>query len=52
MHLGKIKVMYNSVVNKTDISINGRKIKEVYSYIYLRQKVTKVMIKNKSLDRE
>ena len=41
MHLGKTKVMCNSVVNKRDISIKGRKIKEVDSYIYLRQMVTK-----------
>ena len=41
MHLGKTKVMCSSVVNKMDISINGRKIKEVDSYIYLRQMVTK-----------
>ena len=34
-------VMYNSVVNKIDISINGKKIKEVNSYIYLRQMVRK-----------
>ena len=33
--------MCNSVVNKMDISINGRKIEEVDSYIYLRQMVTK-----------
>ena len=41
MHLGKTKVMCNSVVNKMDISINGRKIIEVDIYIYLGQMVTK-----------
>ena len=41
MHLGKTKVLCKSVVNKTDISINGRKTKEVNSYIYIRQTVTK-----------
>ena len=35
MHLGKTKVMFNPVVNKTDININGRKIEEVDNYIYL-----------------
>ena len=37
MHLGKTKVMCNPGVNKTDININGRKIKEVDNYIYLSQ---------------
>ena len=41
MHLGKTKAMCNPVVNKTDININGRKIEEVNSYIYLSQMVTK-----------
>ena len=41
MHLGKTKVMCNSVVNNTDIVINGRKIEEVDSYICLGQMVTK-----------
>ena len=41
MHLGKTKLMCNPVVNRTDININGRKIKEVKSYIYLGQMVTK-----------
>ena len=41
MYLGKTKVMCNPVVNKSDININGRKIKEVNSYIYLGQMVTK-----------
>ena len=41
MHLGKTKVICNPVVNKMDININGRKIKEVDSYIYLCQIVTK-----------
>ena len=41
MHLGKNKVMYNPAVNKTDININDRKIKEVDNYIYLGQMVTK-----------
>ena len=41
MHLGKTKVMCNSVVNKMDISISGRKIKDVNSFIYQRQMVTK-----------
>ena len=33
MHLGKTNVIYNPVVNKTDININERKIEEVNSYI-------------------
>ena len=41
MDLGKTKVMCNPRVNKTDININGRKIKEVENYIYLSQMVTK-----------
>ena len=41
MHLGKTKVMCNPGVNKTDININGRKIKEADNYIYLDQMVTK-----------
>ena len=41
MHLGKTKVMCNPAVTKTNININGRKIKEVDSYIYLGQMVTK-----------
>ena len=41
MHMGKTEVMCNSVVNEMDISINGRNIEEVDSYIYLRQMVTK-----------
>ena len=41
MHLGKTKVMGNPAVNKTDININERKIKEVDNYIYLGQMVTK-----------
>ena len=41
MLLGKAKVMCNSVVNKTDVNINGRKIQELDSYIYLGQTVRK-----------
>ena len=41
IHLGKTRVMCSPVLNKTDISINGRKIKKVDSYIYLGQMVTK-----------
>ena len=41
MHLGKTKFVCNPGVNKTDININGRKIKEVDNYIYLSQMVTK-----------
>ena len=48
MHPGKTKAMCNPAVNKTDININERKIEEVDNYIYLGQKVTKIMIKNKS----
>ena len=33
--------MFNPVVNKTDININRKKIKEVDNYIYLSQMVTK-----------
>ena len=33
--------MCNPAVNKTDLNINGRKIKEVDNYIYLSQMVTK-----------
>ena len=40
MHLGKTKVMCNPAVNKRDININGRKIKEVDNYTYLSQMVT------------
>ena len=49
VHLGHTKVMCNSVVNKMDISINGRKIEEVNSYIYLRQTVTKDYDQEKEL---
>ena len=41
MHVAKTKVLCNPVVNKTDININGRKIEEVDTYIYLSQMVTK-----------
>ena len=41
MNLGKTTVMCNPAVNKTDININGRKIKEVDNYIYVSQIVTK-----------
>ena len=41
LQLGKTKVMCNPVINKTDLNINGRKIKEVESYIYFSQMVTK-----------
>ena len=41
MHLGKTKVMCNPGVNKTDINISGRKIKDIDNYIYLSQMVTK-----------
>ena len=41
MHLGKNKAMCNPAVNKTDININARKIKDMDNYIYLGQMVTK-----------
>ena len=41
MNLGKTKVMCNPVVNKMDTNINGKKIEEVDSYIYLGQMVPK-----------
>ena len=41
MHLEKIKVMCNKHVNKDDVIVDGKKIKEVDRYIYLRQMGTK-----------
>ena len=41
MYPGKTQVMCNFVFNKIDISINGGKIEEVTSYIYLTHMVTK-----------
>ena len=41
MHLGKTKVMCNKHVNKDNVIVNERKIKEVNRYVYLGQMVTK-----------
>ena len=41
MHLGKAKVMYNKHVNKDNVVVNGKKIEEVSTYVYLRQAVAK-----------
>ena len=41
MHLGKTKVMCSKHVNKDDVIVDGRKIEEVDSYVYLGQMVTK-----------
>ena len=49
MHLRKTKVMCNPAVNKTDININGRKIEEVNSYIYLGQMMTKDHVQEQEL---
>ena len=35
MHLGKTKVMCNKHVNKDDVIVDGKKIEEVDSYVYL-----------------
>ena len=41
MRLGKTKVMCNEHVNKDDVIVDGKKIEEVDSYVYLGQMVTK-----------
>ena len=41
MHLGKTKVMCNKDINKDDVIVDGKKIKEIDSYVYLRQMVNK-----------
>ena len=41
MHLGKTKVMCNKHVNKDYVIVDGKKIEEVDSYVYLGQMVTK-----------
>ena len=41
MHLGKTKIMCNKHVNKDDVIVDGKKIGEVDSYIYLGKMVTK-----------
>ena len=41
MHLGKTKIMCNKHVNKDDVIVDGKKIEEVDSYVYLGQMVTK-----------
>ena len=41
MHLGKTKVMCNKHVNKDDVIVDGKKIEEVDSYVYLGKMVTK-----------
>ena len=41
MHLGKTKVMCNKHVNKDDVIVDGKKTKEVDSYVFLGQMVTK-----------
>ena len=40
MHLGKTKIMCNKHVNKDDVIVDGKKIEEVDSYVYLGQMVT------------
>ena len=37
MHLGKTKIMCNKHVNKDDVIVDGKKIVEVDSYVYLGQ---------------
>ena len=49
MHMGKTEIMCNPVVNNTDININGRKIEEVASYIYLGQMMTKAQNQEQEL---
>ena len=41
MHHGKTKIMCNKHVNKDDVIVDGWKIEEVDSYVYLGQMVTK-----------
>ena len=41
MHLGKAKIMCNKHVDKDDVIVDGKKIDEVDSYVYLGQMVTK-----------
>ena len=40
MHLGKTKIICNKHVNKDDVIVDGKKIEEVDSYVYLGQIVT------------
>ena len=40
MHLGKTKVMFNDYATKSAITLEGKSIDEVESYIYLGKKVT------------
>ena len=41
MHLGKTEIMCNKHVHKDDVIVDGKKIEEVDSYVYLGQMVTK-----------
>ena len=41
MHLGKTKVMCNKHINKVDVIVDGKKIEEVYRYLYFGQMLTK-----------
>ena len=41
MHLGKTKVMFNEHAEKCTITVNGKNIKEVDSFVYLGNTVTK-----------
>ena len=40
MHLGKTKVMFNKHATKSTITVDGRAIEEVESYIYLGRTLT------------
>ena len=40
MHLGKTKVIFNDHVNKSTITVDGKIIGEVDTYVYLRKTVT------------
>ena len=40
MHLGKSKVMFNDHVNKSTITVDGKIIEEVDSYVYLGKTLT------------
>ena len=52
MHLGKTKIMCNKHVNKDDVIVDGKKIEEVDSYVYLGQMVTKVPWPNTRNEKE
>ena len=41
IHLGKTKLMCNKHVNKDDVIVDGKKIEEVDTYVYIGQMVTK-----------